>query len=118
MPRATALRITSGDVNSFIGLVIDNLSVLAFLAGALIGIFHSPAEVIFTRMFPGTALGALIDNFVYTRMALRSGRADACAMPLGIDAPTTSVASLLVLGPAFLASKQQGMNEETAANAT
>ncbi len=53
------LRITAGDINSFIGLVVDNLSVLAFLAGALIGIFHFPAEVIFGKMFPGTALGAL-----------------------------------------------------------
>jgi len=112
------LRITSGDVNGFIGLVVDNLSVLAFLSGALIGIFHFPAEVIFGKMFPGTALGALLGNFIYTRMALRSGRADACAMPLGIDAPTTIGMGLLVLGPAFLAFKQQGMDEMTAADAT
>ena len=118
MTKTNALRITSGDVNGFIGLVVDNLSVLAFLSGALIGIFHFPAEVIFGKMFPGTALGALIGNFVYTRMALRSGRADACAMPLGIDAPTTIGMGLLVLGPAFLAFKQQGMDEATAADAT
>ena len=112
------LRITPGDVNGFIGLVVDNLSVLAFLSGALIGIFHFPAEVIFGKMLPGTALGALIGNFVYTRMALRSGRADACAMPLGIDAPTTIGMALVVLGPAFIAFKQQGMDEMTAADAT
>ena len=112
------LRITSGDINGFIGLVVDNLSVLAFLAGALIGIFHFPAEVIFGKMFPGTAFGALIGNLIYTRMALRSGRADACAMPLGIDAPTTIGMGLLVLGPAFVAFKQQGMDENAAATAT
>jgi len=115
---AAKLRITAGDVNGFIGLVVDNLSVLAFLSGALIGIFHFPPEVIFGKMFPGTALGALIGNFVYTRMALRSGRADACAMPLGIDAPTTIGMGLLVLGPAFVAFKQQGMDETAAATAT
>ena len=114
----TALRITGGEVNAFIGLVVDNLSVLAFLAGALIGIFHFPPEIIFTRMFPGTALGALFGNLVYTRMALRSGRADACAMPLGIDAPTTIGLALLVLGPAFVTFKQQGMDEAGAAEAT
>jgi len=114
----SSLRITGGDVNAFIGLVVDNLSVLAFLAGALIGIFHFPAEVIYTRMFPGTALGALLGNLAYTRMALRSGRADACAMPLGIDAPTTIGLALLVLGPAFVAFKQQGMDEAAAAEAT
>jgi len=118
MGTATGLRITAGDINGFIGLVVDNLSVLAFLAGALIGIFHFPADVIFSRMFPGTALGALVGNFVYTRMALRSGRADACAMPLGIDAPTTIGMALLVLGPGFVAFKQQGMDENAAAIAT
>ena len=85
-----SLRISGGEINAFIGLVVDNLSVLAFLAGALIGIFHFPAEIIFTRMFPGTALGALLGNLVYTRMALRSGRGDACAMPLGTACTTYS----------------------------
>jgi AGZA family xanthine/uracil permease-like MFS transporter len=114
----TRLRITAGDINGFIGLVVDNLSVLAFLSGALIGIFHFPAEVIFGKMFPGTAFGALVGNLIYTRMALRSGRADACAMPLGIDAPTTIGMGLLVLGPAFVAFKQGGMDEASAADAT
>jgi len=118
MIKPNALRITVGDINGFIGLAVDNLSVLAFLSGALIGIFHFPPEVIFGKMFPGTALGALVGNVVYTRMALRSGRADACAMPLGIDAPTTIGMGLLVLGPAFLAFKQHGMDEATAADAT
>jgi len=112
-----AIRITSGDVNGFIGLAVDNLSVLAFLAGALIGIFHFPPEIIFGKMFPGTALGALIGNLIYTRMAARKG-ADACAMPLGIDAPTTIGLGLLVLGPAFVAFKQNGMDESAAAEAT
>ncbi|MBS0590243.1 MAG: hypothetical protein JSR65_06355, partial [Proteobacteria bacterium] len=118
MIKPNALRITAGDINGFIGLAVDNLSVLAFLSGALIGIFHFPPEVIFGKMFPGTALGALVGNVVYTRMALRSGRSDACAMPLGIDAPTTIGMGLLVLGPAFLAFKQHGMDEATAADAT
>ena len=113
-----SLRVTAGDTNGFIGLVVDNLSVLAFLAGALIGIFHFPPEIIFSRMFPGTALGALVGNLIYTRMAVRSGRADACAMPLGIDAPTTIGLGLLVLGPAFVTFKQQGMDEAAAAEAT
>lgn len=46
-----------GDLNGFFGLVVDNLSILGFIAAALIGIFQFPAEVVFTRMFPGTALG-------------------------------------------------------------
>ena len=45
----------AGDLNGFFGLVVDNLSILGFIAMALIGIFGFPAEVVFGRMFPGTA---------------------------------------------------------------
>ena len=60
---------------------------------ALIGIFGFPAEVVFGRMFPGTALGVLVGNLLYTWMARRlmvkTGRNDVTAMPLGLDAPTS-----------------------------
>ena len=67
-----------GDLNGFFGLVVDNLSILGFIAAALIGIFQLPAEVVFTRMFPGTALGVLVGNLIYTwmahRLAAKTGR--------------------------------------------
>lgn len=114
--------IAPGDINGFFGLVVDNLSILGFLATALIGIFGFPAEFVFTRMFPGTALGVLVGNLIYTvmarRLAQRSGRNDVTAMPLGLDAPTTIGMALLVLGPAFVAYKQAGMDENAAALAT
>ena len=114
--------IAPGDINGFFGLVVDNLSILGFLATALIGIFGFPAEIVFARMFPGTALGVLVGNLIYTAMARRlsreSGRDDVTAMPLGIDAPTTIGLALLVLGPAFVGFKQSGMDENTAALAT
>lgn len=112
----------AGDLNGFFGLVVDNLSILGFIAAALIGIFQFPAEVVFTRMFPGTAFGVLVGNLVYTwmarRLATRSGRDDVTAMPLGLDAPTSIGMALLVLGPAFIGFKQQGLDERAAAIAT
>jgi adenine/guanine/hypoxanthine permease len=112
----------AGDINGFFGLVVDNLSILGFLATALVGIFGFPAEFVFTRMFPGTALGVLLGNLAYTvmarRLARRSGRDDVTAMPLGIDAPTTIGLALLVLGPAFVAFRQSGLDEQAAATAT
>lgn len=112
----------AGDLNGFFGLVVDNLSILGFIAAALIGIFQFPAEVVFTRMFPGTALGVLVGNLLYTlmarRLAARTGRDDVTAMPLGLDAPTSIGMALLVLGPAFVAYKQQGWVPEAAAIAT
>jgi len=112
----------AGDLNGFLGLVVDNLSILGFIAAALIGIFQFPADVVFTKMFPGTALGVLVGNLIYTamarRLAARSGRDDVTAMPLGLDAPTSIGMALLVLGPAFVGFKQQGLDEQAAAIAT
>lgn len=114
--------LTPGDLNGFLGLVVDNLSILAFLSTALIGIFGFPADIVFLRMFPGTALGVLLGNLAYTamarRLARRTGREDVTAMPLGLDAPTSIGLSLLVLGPAFVGFKQAGMDPHAAGMAT
>lgn len=114
--------IAPGDVNGFLGLLVDNLSILGFLAAALIGIFGFPADVVFLRMFPGTAFGVLLGDLAYTvmarRLARRTGRSDVTAMPLGLDAPTSIGMALLVLGPAFAGFKQQGMDPHAAAIAT
>jgi len=114
--------IVAADFNGFFGLMVDNLSILGFIAMALTVFFGFPAEVVFTRMFPGTALGVLVGNLMYTlmarRLARRTGRADVTAMPLGLDAPTSIGMAVLVLGPAFMQFKQHGMDESAAAIAT
>lgn len=100
-----------GDVNAFFGLMLDNVVNLAVLAGILVGGFGFPADIVFVRMFPGTALGVLIGNLVYTvmavRLARRSGRDDVTAMPLGTDTPSTIGIALAVLGPAFVAARAE-----------
>lgn len=112
----------AGDVNGFFGLMFDNLTVLSFLFGILVGLFGFPAEVVATRMFPGTALGVMFGDLVYTwmaiRLARRSGNPNVTAMPLGLDTPSTIGVALTVLGPAFLMYKQRGMNPQDAAMAT
>ncbi|WP_243042421.1 hypothetical protein [Dyella sedimenti] len=111
-----------GDLNGFLGLVVDNLSIMAFLAAALIGIFGFPADIVFLHMFPGTALGVLLGNLAYTamarRLARRQERQDVTAMPLGLDAPTSIGLALLVLGPAFLQFRQSGLDPHAAGIAT
>lgn len=111
--------LTAGDINGFLGLVVDNLSIMAFIAMALVGLFGFPADLVYTRMFPGTALGVLIGNLAYTLMARRlarqSGRDDVTAMPLGLDAPSSIGLALLLLGPAFLHFKQTGLSADAAA---
>ncbi|MBS7456809.1 hypothetical protein [Coralloluteibacterium stylophorae] len=118
MANGTRRGFGAGDINGFLGLVVDNLSILAFMAGALTGLYGVPAEIVFGRMFPGTALGVLLGNLAYTwmarRLAEREGRDDVTAMPLGLDTPTSFGMTLLVLGPAFTAWRQSGMDAEAA----
>ncbi len=110
---------TLGDLNGFFGLAFDNVTNLSFLAGILIFAFGFPADIVYKRMFPGTAIGVLFGDLVYTWMAFRLAKKrqnpDVTAMPLGLDAPSTIGVALAVLGPAFLAMKQQGMDAQSAA---
>jgi len=91
-----------GDANAFFGLMLDNVAVMITLVGLLtLGGFD--AEFVLTRMIPGTALGVLLGDLVYTWMAFRlarkTGRTDVCAMPLGLDTPSTFGVAFLVLLP-------------------
>jgi adenine/guanine/hypoxanthine permease len=65
----------AGDVNGFLGLALDNVTQLVVLAGLLIGTFKFPADLVLGRMVPGTALGVLVGNLVYTWLAIRLARA-------------------------------------------
>jgi AGZA family xanthine/uracil permease-like MFS transporter len=107
-----------GDFNGFFGLAFDNMTNLSFLAGILIFAFGFPADIVYTKMFPGTAIGVLFGDLVYTWMAFRlakkTNNPKVTAMPLGLDAPSTIGVALAVLGPAFLAMKQSGMPVEQA----
>lgn len=108
-----------GDVNAFFGLMLDNVVNLVLLAGILIGGFGFPAWIVYERMFPGTALGVLFGDLVYTwlafRLAAKTGRSDVTAMPLGLDSPSTIGMAYAVLGPAFLAAKASGLDPDAAA---
>lgn len=114
--------ITTGDINGFFGLMVDNLTVMALMAGFLINIFKFPAEIIYTKMLPGTAFGVLFGDLVYTymawRMAKKTGNSNITAMPLGLDTPSSLGIVFTVLGPAFLAYKAAGLDELAAANMT
>src|SRR5439155_1046271 len=84
-----------GDLNGFLGLALDNVGVLVILSGALIGVFGFPADLVLGKMVPGTALGVLAGDLVYTWLALRlmrrTGRTDVTAMPFGIPSAFAAV---------------------------
>jgi AGZA family xanthine/uracil permease-like MFS transporter len=95
-----------GDINAFFGLMLDNVAVMIILVTSLVSTGLFSASFILTRMIPGTALGVLIGDLVYTwmaiRLARRTGRNDVTAMPLGLDTPSTFGIAFLVLIPARL----------------
>jgi AGZA family xanthine/uracil permease-like MFS transporter len=111
-----------GDINGFFGLMFDNVTVLSFLAGVLVVAFGFPADIVYTKMFPGTAFGVLFGDLVYTwmafRLARRTGNSTVTAMPLGLDTPSTIGLALVVLGPAFSSLKAGGMDPRQAAMMT
>jgi adenine/guanine/hypoxanthine permease len=121
-PSATRYRwAAAGDVNAFFGLMLDNVMNLVILAGILIFVFGFPEDLVYRRMFPGTALGVMFGDLVYTwmafRLAKREGRSDVTAMPLGLDAPSTIGMAFTVLGPAYLAAKARMPAHEAAISA-
>jgi adenine/guanine/hypoxanthine permease len=95
-----------GDVSATFGLVVDNVTNLVVLAGLLIGVFHFPPDLVLYRILPGTAIGVLVGDLVYTWLAFRlartSGREDVTAMPFGIDTPSMFGITFGVIGPAMV----------------
>lgn len=111
---------TEGDVNAFFGLMLDNIAGLVLTVGLLATAFDFPADFALRYMIPGTALGVLVGDLLFTRMAFklaeRTGRTDVTAMPLGLDTPSTFGMVFFVLGPAFLEARDvRGLEVDQAA---
>jgi len=108
-----------GDINAFFGLSIDNLAGLVLTVSLLAAVFGFPAGFALGHLVPGTAVGVVVGDVLFTwmafRLASRTGRTDVTAMPLGIDTPSTFGMVFFVLGPAFRAAVSGGMAEEAAA---
>ena len=98
-----------GETTAFLALFLDNVGTLIFFSAILVFTFNYPADIILTRMIPGTAVGIFIGDIVYTWLALRlrkkTGRTDVTAMPLGIDTPSTIGIAYAVMGPAYIATR-------------
>lgn len=102
---------TTGDVNAFFGLMLDNIAGLVLTVSMLASIFRFPVDFALRYMVPGTAIGVLVGDLMFFwlafRYAARTGRSDVTAMPLGLDTPSTIGMVLFVIGPAFEAARDQ-----------
>ncbi len=110
---------TPGDLNAFFGLSIDNLAVLVLTVSILAAVFGFPAQFALAHLVPGTAVGVVVGDLIFTwmafRLARRTGRTDVTAMPLGLDTPSTFGMVFFVIGPAFAEAVAGGLDQESAA---
>jgi AGZA family xanthine/uracil permease-like MFS transporter len=115
-------RVRAGDINAFFGLALDNVAVLVLLftlltTGSAQGPRFTP-DFVLQHMVPGTALGVLVGDLVYTwmafRLARRTGKTDVTAMPLGLDTPSTLAVAFLVLLPALNEQVAGGVSHDDA----
>jgi AGZA family xanthine/uracil permease-like MFS transporter len=113
---------TPGDINAFFGLSLDNLAGLVLTVSLLATVFGYPAEFALGHLVPGTAVGVVIGDLLFTwmafRLARRTGRTDVTAMPLGLDTPSMFGMVFFVLGPAYQDSLANGLDEAAAARHT
>ena len=110
---------TAGDTNAFFGLSIDNVADLVLTVSLLAAVFDYPAQFALSHLVPGTAIGVVVGDLIFTwmafRLARRSGRHDVTAMPLGLDTPSTFGMVFFVLGPAYTDALAGGLDRELAA---
>ncbi len=108
-----------GDVNSFFGLMLDNIAGLFLLVSLMNQVFQFPVEFALRYMVPGTAIGVLIGDLAFFLLALqlakKTGSTTVTAMPLGLDTPSTFGMIFFVLGPAYQLALKGGMEENAAA---
>src|SRR5438128_11355874 len=115
-----------GDINAFFGLMLDNVAVMVILVSTISvsgeelrqDDFKFSREFVLTRMIPGTALGVLLGDLVYTwmafRLARRTSRSNVTAMPLGLDTPSTFGVAYLVLLPTLKTALDRGLPHDEA----
>ena len=110
---------TRGDTNAFFGLSLDNLADLTLAVSLLVTVFNYPLEFALSHFVPGTALGVIVGDLLFTWMAIRlakqTNRSDITAMPLGLDTPSTFGMVFFVIGPAYLEATGNGLSETDAA---
>ena len=104
-----------GDIDGFFGLAVDNLVQLLLIAALCGGLLGFPPELLFGRVLPGVAISLVVGNLFYAwqarRLAERTGRADHCALPYGINTVSVFAHVFLVMLPAKFAAAAAGADD-------
>ncbi|HXX66531.1 MAG TPA: hypothetical protein VEK07_05095 [Polyangiaceae bacterium] len=90
-----------GDVDGFFGLFVDNLLQLMLVVVLCEAVCGLPPSLVLGRILPGAALSILLGNLFYAWQARKTGRADATALPFGINTPSLLAFVFLVMRPVY-----------------
>ena len=108
-----------GDIDGFFGLALDNLVQLIVICSLCTFVLGFPSSILYAHILPGCAVSLILGNIFYAwqakRIAERTGQADLCALPYGINTPTVFLYVFLVMLPAKFAAEARGLNPEDAA---
>lgn len=80
-------KLGKGDIDGFLGLFVDNLSVILLIISLNIYVVGMPSEIVYGRILPGAAVGLLLGNIYYAYAAMRLNKQgkDVTALPCGIS---------------------------------
>jgi len=101
-----------GDVDGFFGLALDNLIQVLLISSLWTQVLGFSTARLYGRILPGVAISLVVGNLFYAwqarELARRTGRADVCALPYGINTVSLIGYVFLVMLPAKLAAANRG----------
>src|ERR1700741_453771 len=99
---------TPGDWKGFCGFGTNILVNVLVLTGLLRFVLKLPDPIIFGRILPAVGLMLFLSTSYYAwlarRLAIKTGRADVCALPSGISVPHMFVVVFVVMLPILIKS--------------
>ncbi len=110
--------ISSGDVDGFFGLAVDNLIQFLLILALCTSVLGFDAELVIGKIFPGAALSILAGNIFYAYQAIKLGqkenRADVTALPYGINTVSLFAFVFLVMLPVKITAASKGLSPQDA----
>jgi AGZA family xanthine/uracil permease-like MFS transporter len=101
-----------GDVDGFFGLALDNLIQVLLISSLWTQVLGFSSERLYGRILPGVAISLVVGNLFYAwqarELARKTGRADVCALPYGINTVSLIGYVFLVMLPAKLVAANRG----------
>ncbi|MBU5675145.1 NCS2 family permease [Alkaliphilus sp. MSJ-5] len=92
------------DIDAFFALFQNNLANFVVIAITMISIGY-PADIVYSKVIPGAAIGVLFGNFYYAHMAsklsVKENRLDVTALSYGISTPVMFIYLFGVMKPAL-----------------